>query len=126
MVIGIGIDAVEISQVKRLHRRYQGKFLNRLFTEREQSYCLNKPRPDLHLAARFAAKEAVAKCLGTGKRGFSWKEIEVVNDSAGKPNVFLTGRAAAIAKQREIDAVIISLSFTNELAFASALSVKNQ
>lgn len=124
MVVGLGIDVVKVAQVKRLYQKYQQKFLNRLYTPQEQSYCLNKPRPHLHLAARFAAKEAVAKSLGTGKRGFSWKEIEVFNDSLGKPSVLLTGKAAALAAQRQIQQILISLTFADDTALATALALR--
>lgn len=124
MVVGMGVDVVEVSQVKRLLQKYRQKFLNRIFTEQEQRYCFNKPRPHLHLAVRFAAKEAVAKSLGTGKRGFSWKEIEVINDSYGKPNILLTGQAAKIARQKKIAEVLISLSFAGDTALASALALQ--
>ena len=78
MLKGCGIDLVEISRIKSAWERFGRRFLERVFTPSEQAYCLARKRPEESLAARFAAKEAVAKALGLGLGRFSWQEIEIV------------------------------------------------
>ncbi|MDP4172652.1 MAG: holo-ACP synthase [Bacteroidota bacterium] len=93
MVIGIGIDIIEIDRIKQSVDRFGDKFLNKIFTEVELQYCLSKPNKYQHLAARFAAKEAVAKALSEGwDGGFNWKDIEIYNELSGKPSVKLYGK----------------------------------
>lgn len=88
MILGVGNDIVEVLRIKTVLHRYPEKFLHRIFTPYEQAYCLKKKEPALHLAGRFAAKEAVVKALGTGfRQGISWLDIEVSQDSLGKPCV---------------------------------------
>ena len=79
---GIGIDIIEIQRVKTAVKQFQDKFLDRIFTKREIDYCTNKKALKFpELAARFAAKEAYSKAIGTGMKGIHWKEIEVINNS---------------------------------------------
>ncbi len=90
MIIGIGVDIVEIERFKRLTERWGERLLNRIFTQREIDYCLSKKNPYQHLAGRFAAKEAVSKAISTGWSGiFRWKDVEVLNDERGKPVVIV-------------------------------------
>jgi len=92
MLTGIGVDIIEIERIKRGVERSGTNFLEKIFTGTEIDYCNNKHDRYQHLAARFAAKEAVSKALATGlQRGFGWKDIEVVNDELGKPQVVLHG-----------------------------------
>lgn len=91
MILGIGNDIVEIVRIEGILQRYPEKFLQRVFTSYEQEYCLKRQKPALHLAGRFAAKEAVVKALGTGfRQGITWLDIEVNQDPLGKPCVFLS------------------------------------
>src|ERR1700678_1129447 len=100
MIIGSGIDLIEIARIKHSVDRYGSRFLNRVYTPSEQAYCLSKRNATESFAARFAAKEAAAKALGTGiSHGVSWLEIEVVRAPSGKPSLRLHGRAAQIASR---------------------------
>ena len=98
MIVGSGIDMVEISRIHQSMVRFGQRFLDRIFTGAEQAYCLRKRNAAESLAARFAAKEAGAKALGTGiSRGVHWLEIEVVREPGGKPSLRFHGRAGEIA-----------------------------
>src|SRR5208283_5422703 len=98
MIIGSGIDLVEIGRIQQSMDRHGRRFLDRIYTGAEQAYCLRKRNSAESLAARFAAKEAGAKALGTGiSRGVHWLEIEVVREPGGKPSLRFHGRAAEIA-----------------------------
>ncbi|RJP64455.1 MAG: holo-[acyl-carrier-protein] synthase [Ignavibacteriales bacterium] len=90
MVYGIGIDIIEIDRIKESVENFGDKFLNKVFTQTELDYSLNKPNKYQHLAARFAAKEAIAKALSfKGDRGFRWKDIEIYNELNGMPSAKL-------------------------------------
>jgi len=92
MIFGIGIDIIEIGRIKESIERFDEIFLNKIYTETELNYCLNKKNKYQHFAARFAAKEAIAKALATGwSKGFRWKDIEIYNEKSGMPNVKLRG-----------------------------------
>jgi holo-[acyl-carrier protein] synthase len=123
-VLGVGVDAIEIERMAAALARTP-RLLARLFTEGERAACLSRCG---HLkvgglAARFAAKEAVAKALGTGLRGFCFREVEVGNDELGKPVVTLHGAAAGVAAELGVGAVHLSLSTSHELALAYAVAV---
>lgn len=122
-VVGVGVDAVEIARVRTALTRTPS-LLDRLFTERERGSCVTRCG-DLRypgLAARFAAKEAVAKSLGTGIRGFGFRDIEVLGDEHGKPTVTLHGRALAAATAAGISRVHVSLTTSTDLAVANAVA----
>lgn len=122
MIVGSGIDLVEIRRIQRAMDRYGGRFLDRVFTEEEQAYCLRKRNSGESFAARFAAKEAGAKALGTGiSFGVSWLEIEVVRELSGRPNLRFHGRAAQIATRLGCAKAALSLTHTAELAAASVV-----
>lgn len=92
MIFGIGIDIIEISRIKRSIEKFDELFLNKIYTQTELDYCQSKKNKYQHFAARFAAKEAIAKALATGwSKGFRWKDIEIYNESSGMPNVRLSG-----------------------------------
>ncbi len=123
-MLGVGVDAIEIERMATALTRTP-RLLARLFTEGERAACLSRCG-DLKvggLAARFAAKEAVAKALGTGLRGFCFREVEVGNDELGKPVVTLHGAAAGVAAGLGVGAVHLSLSTSHELALAYAVAV---
>lgn len=92
MVIGIGIDIIEIDRIKESAENYGDRFLNKIYTQKELNYCLKKKYKYQHLAARFAAKEAVYKALATGwNKEVSWQNIEISNEPNGMPVVTLNG-----------------------------------
>lgn len=122
MIVGSGIDLVEIARIQRSMDRFGARFLNRIFTAAEQAYCLRKRGAAESFAARFAAKEAGAKALGTGiSQGVGWLEIEVVRAPGGKPDVCFHGRAAQIAARLGARRSALSLTHTRGLAIASVL-----
>jgi holo-[acyl-carrier protein] synthase len=119
MIVGSGIDMVEIGRIQQSMERYGERFLDRIYTKDEQAYCLRKRMAAESLAARFAAKEAGAKALGTGiSHGVSWLEIEVVRAPSGKPSLQFHGRAAEFASR--LGATRAALSITHTAAFALA------
>ena len=122
MIIGSGIDMVEIVRIQQSMERYGQRFLDRIYTAAEQAYCLRKRNAAESLAARFAAKEAGAKALGTGiSRGVNWLEIEVVREPGGRPALCFHGRAAEIAKQLGVAHAALSLTHTASLSMASVV-----
>jgi holo-[acyl-carrier protein] synthase len=122
MIIGSGIDLVEIERIQHSMDRYGARFLNRVYTPTEQAYCLSKRRAAESFAARFAAKEAGAKALGTGiSHGVSWLEIEVVRETSGRPNLCFHGRAAQIATRLGMVSASLSITHTGSLSAASVV-----
>src|ERR1700728_5059105 len=99
MVVGLGTDLIETKRVEESIARFGDRFLERIFTVGEIAYCQRKKNAAESFAARFAAKEAGAKALGTGiSRGVTWKEFEVKREASGKPTLSLSGRAAELAE----------------------------
>jgi holo-[acyl-carrier protein] synthase len=123
MIKGIGVDIVEIDRIEKAIESRKERFINRIFTKGEQEYCFGRPRPFRHFAARFAAKEAVSKSLGTGKRGMHWTDIEVCRDIKGCPYIKLSGGAIERAQEKGVCDVAISLSFNHNNAVASAVAI---
>jgi holo-[acyl-carrier protein] synthase len=124
MILGHGIDVVEIPRLARMLQRHGRRFVERVFTPAERDYCRGKKRELEHLAGRFAAKEAVMKVLGTGWAGrITWQDIEVTNAPGGQPRVALSGESARVAEQLGIRRVLISISHTGDWAAASAIGV---
>jgi holo-[acyl-carrier protein] synthase len=122
MIIGSGIDLVEIGRIQQSMDRYGRRFLDRVYTSGEQEYCLRKRKSAESFAARFAAKEAGAKALGTGiSHGVSWLEIEIVREPSGRPNLHFRGRAAQIATRLGVAHAALSITHTADLAMASVL-----
>jgi len=122
MIIGSGIDLAEIGRIGQSIDRYGARFLDRIYTPGEQAYCLRKRNSAESFAARFAAKEAGAKALGTGiSHGVSWLEIEVVREPSGRPTIAFHGRAAQIAARIGAARAALSITHTTELAMASVV-----
>jgi len=120
-LIGTGIDIEEVGRVERLLERQGKRFLDRVFSKAEVEYCMSKARPAEHLTARLAAKEAVAKALGTGfARGVRMRDIEVVAADKGPPKVKLHGGPAKRLDSLGAETVLISLSHTRDYAVAHA------
>ena len=123
MRVRVGIDAVEVERLEQVvgddTRRQE-----RLFTPRELAYCRGRRRSGEHLAARFAAKEAVLKAFGTGiSKRMRWTEVEVVNERSGRPRIVLDGAVAAFAERNGLRELEVSLSHTRQLAFAHAIAL---
>jgi len=122
MIIGSGIDLMEIARIEQSVSRYGQRFLDRVFTPAEQAYCLRKRKAAESFAARFAAKEAGAKALGTGiSHGVNWLEIEVVREPGGRPGLRFHGRAAERADRMGASRAALSLTHTDQLAMASVV-----
>ena len=119
MVIGVGTDLIEIARIAQSVDRFGERFLRRVFTPREIEYCRQKKNAAESFAARFAAKEAGAKALGTGiSQGVSWLELEVTREPSGRPLLQLTGRAAQIAAQLGVAHISLSLTHARDSALA--------
>jgi holo-[acyl-carrier protein] synthase len=122
MIVGSGIDLVEIERIQQAKDRYGSRFLDRVYTPAEQAYCLRKRNAAESLAARFAAKEAGAKALGTGiSFGVSWLELEVVRERSGRPTLEFHGRAAEIARHMGVSHAALSITHTRTTAMASVV-----
>ena len=116
-----GIDIIEIARIKNVLTKHPTRFLEKIFTEYERNYCRGR---STQLAARFAAKEAAMKALGTGVRGVGWKEIEVQRLPSGKPFIKLHGRAMERARFIGVEKIELSISHSKELATAMVIMYK--
>ena len=120
----IGIDIVEIKRLQKVSKQWGGSFLNKVYTKRELNYAHQKRFPYQHLAARFAAKEAIFKALGEVETDFvGWRNVEILNDANGKPEVHWHGAAEICRKKRKIQEAVVSLSHTENYAVASAMLI---
>lgn len=119
MILGLGTDLIEIERVQQSLTRFGQRFMERVFTEGEIAYCQQKKHSAESFAARFAAKEATAKALGTGiARGISWQEIEVRRNPGERPTLNLTGRAAERADSMGVRHLHLSLTHSRDVAMA--------
>jgi|SRR5581483_2744960 len=119
MILGIGTDLAEVARIHRSIERYGDRFLERVYTEAERAYSSSKANAAERFAARFAAKEAGMKAIGTGWRhGIRWQDFEVRNEPSGKPALVLHGVARQIADKLGVERISISLTHTAEMAFA--------
>jgi holo-[acyl-carrier protein] synthase len=120
MICGIGIDLVENDRLARIIAKWGSKFLQRIFSDEEINYCEKHAQASINYGARFAAKESFVKALGIGLgMGVKLKEIEIVNDTKGKPDLVLWGEAKAQIEKRNI--VKVHLSLTHTRSYASAI-----
>lgn len=118
MVFGIGIDLIEVERIKK-QLTSNPRFAKRIFTQREIDYCEGKKNQAQNYAARFAAKEAFFKALGTGWRdGLGFSQVEIINNELGKPEIILNGKAQQLAKDKGITNMQVSLSHIKNLASA--------
>ena len=123
-IIAHGIDLVDCPRIEEMIDRHGKHFLDRVFTEAEQSYAINARVRVETLAGRFAAREAVLKLLGTGWRGkIAWTDIEVLGNPLGQPIVTLSGEVKRIADEMGIGVVSLSISHTANFVMASAVAV---
>lgn len=122
MIAGTGVDLCEVERIRRAAERFGWRFLERVFTPREIAYAERKASKYERYAARFAAKEAGMKAIGTGwRRGVRWKDFEVVNLPTGKPTLVFHGKAAEFAKKLGVRHVALSLTHTKETALAHVI-----
>jgi holo-[acyl-carrier protein] synthase len=119
--IETGVDIIEVPRIQAAVERWNGRFEERVYTESERNYCRSKARPYPSYAARFAAKEAAMKALGTGWNGVDWKEIEVVRGERGKPTIRFYGRALERFRALGGRDTRLSLSHTENYAIAQVL-----
>jgi holo-[acyl-carrier protein] synthase len=119
MILGIGSDLAQVERIRKSIAQYGDRFLNRVYTEQERAYASSKANSAERYAARFAAKEAGMKAIGTGlRRGITWKDFEVVNEISGQPTLRLSGVAREISAIMGVERISISLTHTAETAFA--------
>ena len=125
MIYGTGIDIVEVQRMANIIARWGKRFVDRVFSPGEIEYCHKRALPTMHYAARFAAKESLLKSLGIGLgMGLSLKDIEVVSDQRGKPEVRLRGGAEGMLRNLGVSAVHLSLSHTRHSATAVVILEK--
>ena len=123
MILGTGVDIAEVPRIRETIERFGDRFLRRIFTEGEIRYCERKARRFESYAARFAAKEAVMKAMGTGwNRYVGWREIEVVRERGHAPTIVLSGKAAEYARRKRIAAFHLSITHTEASAMAHVIA----
>jgi len=122
VILGTGVDLAEVERIHQAIDRFGDRFIRRIYTDREIAYVERKANRFERYAARFAAKEAGMKALGTGwRRGIQWKDFEVVNLPSGRPTLLLHGEAEAIAKRAGVNSVQLSLTHTSKDALAHVI-----
>jgi holo-[acyl-carrier protein] synthase len=122
MILGIGIDIIEVARVQASHERFGERFLNRLLLADEIAYCLSHKNPAPFIAARFAAKEAISKAFGTGIGAqLGWQDMEIRRQESGEPFVVLHGKGKKLFQSRHAKNLLISLSHTTNYAAATAV-----
>jgi len=122
MIVGTGVDITETARIEQALQRHGERFSKRLYTPQEIAYCEQFKNRAERFAARFAAKEAAFKALGTGWReGVRWLDAEVTHQPSGKPELVLTGRAAEIARALGVTRTAVSLSHSNRYAIAQVI-----
>lgn len=119
MIFGTGIDIIEVARIRRAYQKLGQRFLAGIYTEREQAFCLRHADTAQRLAARWAAKEAFLKALGTGhSQGIAWKEVEIIDNERSRPTIKVTGKAARLLGKRKVH---ISISHLKDLVTAVAV-----
>jgi len=122
VILGTGIDIVETKRIREILEQFGERFLNRIFHDAEAAYARTMKKADLHLAARFAAKEAISKAFGTGiGEHLGWKDMEIRRRDSGEPYVVMHGKGLELMKSRGVTAIHVSLSHTDGYAAASAV-----
>lgn len=122
LIIGIGIDIVDISRIKEAEKRWGHRFLERVFTEGEIKYAMIHMSPYPRLAARFAVKEAMSKAVGKGMtHGITWKDTEVISKDSGRPQILLHGKLREISKSMGVTAIHVSISHDGNHAIAQVV-----
>src|SRR5258708_396324 len=122
MIVGLGVDLIEIDRVKKAHLKHGQRFIDRLFTPLEAKYCLRKKDPYPSLAGRFAAKEAVIKAFGHGFGGrWKWIHVEVIRELSGKPTLKLRGIMEKLRAQRHISRMHLTIAHSKRDATATVI-----
>ncbi len=122
MIVGCGVDMIEIARIAETIARHGDRFLQRIYRPQEILYCSRKRNAAESFAARFAAKEAAAKAMGTGiQAGVGWQDIEVIREPTGRPSLVFYGRAAALARELNASRAFVSLTHTRTEALAQVL-----
>ena len=123
-VLGVGTDLIEVDRVRSSIQSHADRFIEKVFTSTERTYCEGMADPVPHFAARFAAKEAISKAFRTGIGGeFGWHDAEIENGSAGEPHVRLSEKGVALLEERGGSKILISLSHLSTMAMAVAVIV---
>jgi len=123
MIVGTGVDIVEVARIKRLLEKHSPRFEEKIFTADEILYCRSKAEPEIHFAARFAVKEAVMKCIGTGMdQGIAFKDIEVTHEKTGKPAIMMHGKGKELFTRLKLETIHISISHDKNYAIAQAIA----
>ncbi len=126
VLVGLGADVIEVERIRGVLERQGERFLARVFTEEEKAYCFGMKHPHKHLAARFAAKEAVSKCFTTGIGAeLGWKSVSVYHGPRHQPLVRLDEKGQALLKEVGATGVILTLSHTDTVAMAVAALVRS-
>jgi holo-[acyl-carrier protein] synthase len=121
-IVGIGLDLVNIARLEAIARRWQDRFLQRVYTEDERQASFGRAWPYASLAGRFAAKEAMLKALGTGwSAGVSWQDIQVLNEVGGRPVATVRGRTGVLVQQAGVTRIHVSLSHDGDYAIAEVI-----
>ena len=127
MILGIGIDIIEVKRVEKMLEKRGESFLKRVFLPEEIEYCRNKSYPAQHYAARLAVKEAVMKAFGEGwTEKIGWKDILVTRTQKGQPGVELLDKGKKLRKEREVGEILISLSHADNYSVAQAIIISKQ
>jgi len=123
MIVGTGVDIVEVARIKRLLEKHSPSFEEKIFTADEILYCRSRAEPGIHFAARFAAKEAVMKCLGTGTdQGIAFRDIEVIREKTGNPAIKMHGRGKELFIRLNLETIHISISHEKNYAIGQAIA----
>ena len=126
VVVGIGADVIEVERIRGVLERQGERFLARVFTDEERTYCFKMAQPHKHLAARFAAKEAVSKCFTTGIGAeLGWRSVSVYHGERNQPLVRLDEKGLALLKEAGATDVLLTLSHTDTVAMAVAALVRS-
>ena len=122
MILGLGIDIIEVARIQASHEKFGARFLDRILLPDETAYCLSHRSPGPFLAARFAAKEAISKAFGTGiGAALGWHDMEVRHKETGEPSVLLHGKGKELFEARRARQILISISHTDNYAAVVAL-----
>ena len=122
IIVGVGADIVRRARIESAVKRWEQHFLDRLFTPTEQRYCFKFRDPYLHLAGRFAVKEAVFKALGSGwGRGVKWREIETVNEPSGQPRVSVSGRVKELMTEQGGADILVTISHDTDYSIGQVI-----
>ena len=127
MIIGTGIDIVEVFRMRDAISKWGDSFLTKVFTDREIHYSNSKRFAPQHFAARFAAKEAVVKAFGVARRyPLNWTDIEIFNDEEGKPVILFSNDALKLKKRKKVSEVVVSMSHSKNYAVANVILLRKR